>query len=269
MKNLKKIFIFKITIILFIAIFLTGSILLIGCSTLLSKKEPIPITAEKVYEILKTQKDNYIILDVRAKEEFDTGHLDSAVLIPVDDLEARYGELLKDKPIIAYCKSGRRSAKAAAILVGKGFSQVYDMAGGIEAWKSKEYPVIVENTVSGETENTSATSDTSEGTEIDYVTADWLNAKLNESEEIIILDVRSEDSFMVKHIKNAVNIPYRELEGRIGELDNTKEIIIYCSDYDCGLSTNAVTLLVKAGFKNVSALTGGIEGWQDKGYPVE
>ncbi len=173
MRNFKNFFIFKITVILFIAILLTGFILLTGCSTVLSKKEPIPITSE------------------------------------------------------------------------------------------------IENTTSGETENTSATSDTSEGIEIDYVTADWLNAKLNESEEIIILDVRSEDSFMEKHIKNAVNIPYVELEGRIGELDNTKKIVIYCSDYDCGLSTNAVTMLIKAGFKNVSALVGGIEGWQEKAYPVE
>lgn len=278
MRNLKIIFIFKITTILFIAIFLTGFILLIGCNTVLSKKEPMPITAEKVYEILITQKDNYIILDVRTKEEFDTGHLESAILIPVDDLEARYGELSKSKPVIVYCKSGSRSAKAAAILVSKGFLQVYDMTGGIEAWKSEGYQVIVENTasgtaeasnISGETENTSTTSDTSEVAEINYITADELNAKLNKNEDIIILDVRSEDSYMIEHIKNALNIPYRDLEGRTGELDNKKEIIVYCGNYDCGLSTNAVTLLIKTGFKNVYALEGGIESWQNSAYPVE
>lgn len=242
------------------------------------KKESIPITIEEVYEILKTQKDNYVILDVRTKEEFDSGHLDSAVLIPVDDLEARYGEITKNKPVIVYCRSGRRSAKAVAILVSKGFSQVYDMTGGIDAWKSKEYPVIVENADSGttetsiiseETENTTITGETSEGAEINYITADELNAKLNKSEDIIILDVRSEDSYMTEHIKNAVNISYDKLGGRTGDLDKTKEIIIYCSDYDCGLSANAVSLLAKLGFKNVFVLEGGIESWQDKGYPVE
>ena len=278
MKDLKNIFIFKITIILIIVIFLTGIVWLTGCSKLLSKKETIPITAEKVYEIFKTQKDNYIILDVRTKEEFDSGHLDSAVLIPVDDLGARYGEIIKNKPVIIYCKSGIRSAKAAVILVNNGFSTVYDMTGGIDAWKSKGYPVIVENTASGTTEaanvtqesgNSTAANDTPDVTEINYITADELNSKLNKSEGIIILDVRSEDSYMVKHIKNAINIPYTELGGRSGELDSSKEIVVYCSNNDCGLSKNAVLLLIKAGFKNVLALEGGIESWQAKGYLVE
>lgn len=269
MKDLKIFFVFKITVILSIAVFLTGFIFLAGCSTGQLKKESIPITIEEVYEILKTQKDNYIFLDVRTKEEFDSGHLDSAMLIPVDDLEARFGELTKSKPIIVYCKSGRRSSEAADILVSKDFSPVYEMTGGLDAWISKGYPVIVENTVSDETENTSTTSDTSEAIEINYITADELNAKINNNEDIIILDVRSEDTYMIEHIKDAVNIPYDELEGRTGELENTKEIIIYCGNYDCGLSTSAVTLLIKAGFKNVSALKGGIESWQNKGYPVE
>ena len=62
---------------------------------------------------------------------------------------------------------------------------------------------------------------------------------------------------------------YKDLQDRTDELDNTKEIIIYCSNFDCGLSKNAVLLILKAGFKNVVALEGGIESWQDKGYPVE
>ena len=85
-KNLKNYLIFKITIFLILLMFLTGFILLTGCSTGQSKKEPVPITVEKVYEVLKSQKDEYTILDVRTKEEYDSGHLESAVLIPVDDL---------------------------------------------------------------------------------------------------------------------------------------------------------------------------------------
>ena len=278
MRSLKYSFLFKIIVICSLAIFLAGFLFLAGCSEILAKKEPIQINVDKVYEILKSQKDNYIILDFRTKEEFNSGHLDSALLIPVDELEARYVELTENKPIIVYCKSGRRSAKAAAILISKGFSQVYDMTGGIDAWTIIGYPVIIENSASGtteasnvsqKTENTITTVDTSDIAEISYITADELYAKLNKSDEIIILDVRSEDSFMIKHIKNAINIPYKDLQGRTGDLDNTKEIIMYCSNFDCGLSKNAVLLLLKAGFKNVVALEGGIESWQDKDYPVE
>ena len=311
MKSLNNTFLLKIIAIITLAMFLLSFIFLAGCSEVLAKKEAVQLSVEKVLEILKTQKDSYIILDVRTKEEFASGHLDSAVLIPVDDLEARFGELEKNKPVIVYCRTGRRSAKAAAMLVGKGFSQVYDMTGGIDAWIGKGYPVIVEDIGSGtaeissssvtsngqaadqdsgqassqslnqadsqeniqgstqQPENTTLAGETSSTVEVNYITADELNAKVANKEDIIILDVRSEDSYMVKHIKGAVNIPYREFEGRTGELDSSKEIIIYCSNYDCGLSMNAVTLLVRSGFKNVFALEGGIESWQDKGYPVE
>ena len=302
MNRAKNTFLLKIIALSCLAIFITVTLFLAGCSEVLAKKEPTKISPEKVAEIFKTQKDSYIILDVRTKEEFDLGHLDSALLIPVDELETRYSELIKDKPIIVYCRSGSRSAKAAVLLISKGFSQVYDMTGGINAWTGKGYPVIVESastasatsanspsssiTVSAEASNTppqepdenvttaaDAATTTATGntdiSEVRHITADELNAKVTKGEDIIILDVRSEDSYMVKHIKGAINIPYRDLECRTGELDSSKEIIIYCSNYDCGLSSNAVTLLEKSGFKNVSALEGGIESWQTKGYPVE
>jgi len=304
MKRIKNTFLLKIIFLSCLAIFLAATLILAGCSEVLAKKEPTKISPDKVAEILKTQKNSYIILDVRTREEFALGHLDSALLIPVDELETRYVELAKNIPVIVYCRSGSRSAKAAALLVSKGFSQVYDMAGGINAWVGKGYPVIVENastpsisntnsqssstTVSTEASNApqqepdesiTTTSDTTAATtaatgntdisEVKHITADELNTKITKGDDIIILDVRSEDSYLVKHIKGAINIPYTDLQGRMGELDGSKEIIIYCSNYDCGLSSNAVTLLEKSGFKNVSALEGGIESWQTEGYPVE
>jgi rhodanese-related sulfurtransferase len=295
----KNTILLKIIAVSSLTIFLAGSLFTAGCSEILAKKEPVQLSVEKVSEILKNQKDSYIILDVRAKEEFDLGHLDSAMLIPVDELEARFGELSKDKPIIVYCRSGKRSATAAAILVSKGFSPVYDMTGGINAWTGKGYPVIVENvgsdggnvtdssaTPDGQTagsgidqtagqestkepEVTASAGETLAVVEVNYISADELNAKVTKGVAIVILDVRSEDSFKIKHIKNAVNIPYIDLEGRTGELDSSKEIIVYCSNSDCGLSVNAFNLLNNAGFKNVYALEGGIESWQYNGYPVE
>ena len=86
MENLRNTFFLKIIVFLFLIIFfLSAFAFLEGCSEIPAKKEPVQITVEKVAEILQTQKDKYIILDVRTKEEFDSGHLDSAVLIPVDE----------------------------------------------------------------------------------------------------------------------------------------------------------------------------------------
>jgi phage shock protein E len=83
------------------------------------------------------RKNDLVLLDVRTKQEYEseTGHLPGAILIPVQELEKRYHELdsLKTKEIVAYCRSGVRSARASKFLGGKGF-QVLNMLGGIRAW---------------------------------------------------------------------------------------------------------------------------------------
>lgn len=61
------------------------------------------------------------LLDVRTPGEFAGGHLDGAINIPVDALASRIGELPADKPVVVYCRSGRRSAIAADLLAQKGF----------------------------------------------------------------------------------------------------------------------------------------------------
>ena len=93
--------------------------------------------------MLSSNKD-YFILDVRSKEEFGSGHIEGAYLIPVSELENRLAELPQDKPIIVHCGSGSRSTSAANILLEKGFKEIFNMTGGITEWQSKGFPVIVE-----------------------------------------------------------------------------------------------------------------------------
>jgi len=86
---------------------------------------------------------NVIVLDVRSPDEFasETGHLKNAKLIPVDELERRIGELnaYKNKTIVTYCRSGRRSAQASDMLSKKGF-KVVNVEGGISAWNQSGLP---------------------------------------------------------------------------------------------------------------------------------
>jgi rhodanese-related sulfurtransferase len=103
--------------------------------------EVMPISVERVHEIIENGED-YIILDVRNQDEYDNGHIEGAVLIPVSELEGRLDELPADKPIITYCKSGARSATASSLLVENGFREVYDM-GGISEWIDKGCPVVI------------------------------------------------------------------------------------------------------------------------------
>lgn len=101
------------------------------------------ISVEEVYEII-TGGEDYFILDVRNQDEYDEAHIEGVTLIPVDTLETRLNELPEDRPIIVYCKIGGRSAAAAEILVNNGFTEVYDMGGGITEWMEKGYPTISE-----------------------------------------------------------------------------------------------------------------------------
>jgi parallel beta-helix repeat protein len=86
-----------------------------------------------------------VVLDVRTKSEYDTGHIYGTLWIPVDELESRITELSAhvDNEIIVYCKSGGRSVTASEILDNHTFTKVYNMLGGITAWSSAEYPVWV------------------------------------------------------------------------------------------------------------------------------
>lgn len=75
------------------------------------------------------------LLDVREPEEYGRGHIPGARLIPLGELEQRHEELDRDKGIIAYCRSGRRSLGASVLLRGLGFNEVYNMGGGMLEWR--------------------------------------------------------------------------------------------------------------------------------------
>jgi len=85
-----------------------------------------------------------IVLDVRTPEEFASGHLASAVLLPVDKLGAKASAVLKDRnrAVVIYCHSGGRSDRAAKELQAQGFTNVASVVGGIVAWKAAGYPIV-------------------------------------------------------------------------------------------------------------------------------
>jgi len=84
--------------------------------------------------ILEDKRDEYILLDVRTPDEYADEHLPGAMLIPLNDLDKRYLDIDARKKIIVYCRSGRRSMGGAIILCQAGFSELYNMEGGILNW---------------------------------------------------------------------------------------------------------------------------------------
>jgi hydroxyacylglutathione hydrolase len=86
------------------------------------------------------------VLDVRALDEFEAGHIDGAHHIPLGRLEARLGELPGGQPIVVQCQAGSRSAIAASLLMSRGVPFVSNLQGGINAWQSAGFPVVAEPT---------------------------------------------------------------------------------------------------------------------------
>ena len=97
----------------------------------------LEITPQEAKKIMDSQEE-HIILDVREQEEYDSGHIPGAILIPYTEIENKAKEMLPDKDaqILVYCRSGRRSKIAAKSLLKLGYTNVKEF-GGIIDWKGE------------------------------------------------------------------------------------------------------------------------------------
>ena len=108
---------------------------------------PLTFTFAGIWEIrpdaLEENAANIQIVDVREADEYNgpLGRIRGAKLIPLAQLMARAGELARERPVVAVCRSGARSAQASLMLQRAGFSEVANLAGGMLRWRAEGYPV--------------------------------------------------------------------------------------------------------------------------------
>ena len=81
------------------------------------------------------QKRGAVIIDVRTNKEYGQGHIPGAVHVPLADVGTKVKKLKKDKEIVVYCQSGSRSIWAIKRLIGMGYTHLYNLKGGYNAWK--------------------------------------------------------------------------------------------------------------------------------------
>ena len=100
------------------------------------------ITAAEAVQLIN--KEDAVVVDVRESNELVHGSIRNAKHMALSVLKQRVEELQKhaDQPVIAYCKSGHRSAEACSILKKNNFTNVMSLKGGIEAWKVANLPVV-------------------------------------------------------------------------------------------------------------------------------
>jgi rhodanese-related sulfurtransferase len=90
------------------------------------------VSTEEAKQLI--DNNEVIVLDVRTPDEFQGGHILNSTLIPLQELENRLTELNKGESYLVVCRSGNRSTKASEILTGNGFSNIYNMTGGMNNW---------------------------------------------------------------------------------------------------------------------------------------
>ncbi len=100
----------------------------------MEKAEYIKITPSQMVEEIKNMNEkDYVILDVRTKQEYDLERIPNSILLTLDEIESEADVVLPDEnaKIYVYCRTGRRSLNAAYKLIELGYKYVYDI-GGIE-----------------------------------------------------------------------------------------------------------------------------------------
>jgi sulfur dioxygenase len=108
---------------------------------------PLTYTFAGVWEVqpnwLEEHLNDVQLVDVREPDEYNgpLGHIPKAKLVPLATLSSQLGSLSKERPTVAVCRSGARSAQATVILAKAGFDKVANLSGGMLRWRAQRFPV--------------------------------------------------------------------------------------------------------------------------------
>ena len=94
--------------------------------------------------VMMINRKNAVVIDVRDRKEFDSGHIVDSVNMPLNKLKQRLSELRKHehKPMIVVCKLGQHSGEAAKLLQEAGHQEVVRLTGGLTEWRAQSLPLV-------------------------------------------------------------------------------------------------------------------------------
>ena len=131
--------------------FILQNLLLVACTIVsgaaliyVSIRQPAKgIGVTPTQATLLINREDAQVIDVRETDEYVSGHVPEARNIPVSAIDDRLADLEKNKdvPLIVVCQSGARSAKVVEKLRRKGFAKVFNLSGGVAAWREAGLPL--------------------------------------------------------------------------------------------------------------------------------
>ena len=242
----------------------TGAMLMGGC---VGKEIEAPtqiiedITPQEAFTLIQENQGNpdFAIIDVRTPEEFASEHIEGAINIDFrsETFRVQLNILDKNKTYLIYCRSGRRSASALAIMEEFNFREAYNMSGGIIQWVEEGLPTIQE------TPNQT----------IGDITPQEALTLIQENQnnpDFAIIDIQAPEYFANGHIENAINIYYfsETFRDELDKLDKNKTYLIYYT-CRCGeVDTKALRIMKGLNFREAYNISGGLVRWEAKGFPI-
>ena len=133
-------FLLRVENLLFVITATVSGILLLW--SLVSQRGIKEVDTREAVQLINHQ--DALILDVRDDSEYAAGHLPNSKHVPSEKIEERWTELekFKDKPIVVIYQGGVGSNRPSLVLKKNGFSQVFNLMGGIDAWKRASLPIV-------------------------------------------------------------------------------------------------------------------------------
>ena len=172
----------------------------------------------------KKEKENYMIVDVRSPEEYAAGHINFAINMPIDTFKDNLSRIedWKDKNVIVYCNSGKKSGEAADILVSNGFTKVFNGEGV----KKFSY---------------------------DLKTFGNIRAKelMEKAKDALVVDAREAKDFEAGHFATAVNVNSEDPATIDAILPDDKNTLIITHCYSGNRSAVAAEYIASKGYTNV------------------
>jgi len=213
--------------------------------TIDSKNSKFEALTAKEYRKIIIETESPQIIDVRTPQEFNSNSITGAVNINIYDsnFDAKIQELDKDRPVFLYCRSGSRSNKASNKLAEMGFTEVYDLKGGITSWQLENLSLPADNT----------TSEKKSG-----ITIDAYNKLISNTEKLVLVDFNAEWCAPCKKLSPILN--------KIAS-ENTKNVELIKIDVDEN-PTLSKSMRIQ-GLPTLKLYKNGEEVWQYLGLTTE
>lgn len=209
--------------------------------------EPHPLPAGEVAAKLRR---GVILLDVRSPQAFGAGYINEAINVPLSYggfASAATWSVPPEEPIVLVVAHPQQAVEAYHSLTSLGLDSLEGyLAGDPASWRAAGLPLL----------------------ELQHLSVHDLHSlRATEGNGLQLVDVREPGEWAQGHVPGAINIPLRELQGNLGELDRARPVAFICNG---GFTSGVAASLVKSrGFPHVFNVSGGTSAWRRAGLDVE